>query len=383
MMHSALRVARARTVSRVSSLCAAVCAVLCLLTASAAGQTPAPSYDDPAWQLYDRAFQRLAENDRDGARALLEQLHTGFPDHPAADQARERLRELMGEGPSMQPERPLEDELAEDLDTGGRPATSSFARAELSLLMTLNGVFMAGNFCRMLDCSSDRAQAATVMIGGGTGLGATLLLTRKGITQGRAQLIESAAVWGIWNSWLFDGNDAFDDGNELTLVLAQAGGLAAGIGFSHLWNPTSGQISMANSGFFWSQFLYLITAAMVVDDLPNARSFAIVGDLGIGLGALLGGELDNMSRGRTLVIDSGGILGALAGGLIALIGGAEDGPGVFAPLLLGTTSGLVIAGYSTRNWRTDSSKQAKVQPRLTLMPMGREGWGAGVSVIWP
>ena len=342
--------------------------VVCWSAPSALAQTSA-GQEDPAWRLYDRAFELLAKDDKPGARALLDQLRSQFPDHPAATQAALRVTELIDAG-------------SEPPAVDNPRHVSKFARGELSLLLTIHGVYLGQNICRLADCSGTRSNATSVMLGGALGLGGALLGTRRGISQGHAQLLESAPIWGIWNTMLIHDDTPFEDHTELTSLLLQAGGFAAGLGLAQVWRPSSGQIAMANTGFTWAQVLYLF-AAGAVGDAFSLRYMAAMGDIGIITGAALGKVMeDDMSRGRTLVIDAGGILGALTGGLVAVISQADTNAGVFTPLLLGTASGLFVAGYATRNWRASGSDKAS-PARLTVMPMGQRGWGAGVSVVWP
>jgi hypothetical protein len=348
----------------------ALFAALTLWTASAQAQdVPA----DPAWQLYDQAFERLAAKDREGAGVLLRRLRDQFPGHPAATQATLRLADVAAAAPAPADQGP------EASQTPRPESTSSFARAELALTMTINGVYMGYQACKMLGCmdeygDSSRYMAASVMIGGGAGLGLSLFLTREGITQGQAQLLDSSITWGSWNSLpLYD--KLRDDQADAAVGLAfQLGGLGAGLLLDRVWKPTSGEVAVANTTGLWTTVLTAMAFGMAGDD-PDLTTLVIVGDLGLALGGMLGTRLPGISRGRTLLIDTGGVLGMLAGGLIAVAGDPDDESQVFVPLFVGTTVGLAIASFATRRWDVPATPPA----RLSVMPMGSRGWGAALA----
>lgn len=330
------------------------------------GTSAATSADDVAWQIYDRAFVKLASGDTENARVLLQQLVADFDDHPAANQAAARLREL-----DISTGRPA------PLANGERPR--KFARGELALLMTAHGVYLGSNACAMANCTSLRARVASMMLGGGLGLGGSLLATRRGITQGQAQLITSASAWGLANAWLIlgDGSDT-DRNGSITQFVTHGLGVAAGVGLWRVWKPTSGEVSMANSGFLWTPVLYALGSSIIDRDI-SLRGLVVAADLGIVAGVALGALMPGMTRGRTLVIDAGGILGFLAGGLIVVTADANSAAGTSTPLLLGTVGGLLAAGYATRDWNLPN---VGGNTRMTVMPVGREGWGLGLTGIW-
>jgi hypothetical protein len=349
---------------------------MALLAAVALWTVPAHAQDvpaDPAWQLYDQAFERLVAKDTEGAGALLQRLRDQFPGHPAATQATLRLADVAAATPA------LADQGAETPQTPRRESTSSSARAELALTMTINGVYMGYQACKLLGCQdeygdSGRGMAASLMIGGGAGLGLSLFLTQGGITQGQAQLLDSSITWGSWNSLLlYDVIEGNRTGAAVGLAF-QLGGLGAGLLLDRVWKPTSGEVAVANTAGLWTTVLTAMAFGMA-DETPDLTTLVIAGDLGLVLGGVLGTHLPGISRGRTLLIDTGGILGMLAGGLIAVAGDANSAREAFVPLFAGTAVGLAIASFATRRWDVPATPPA----RVSIMPMGREGWGAALS----
>src|SRR5258706_7048727 len=59
---------------------------------------------DPAWALYDRAFERLGRHEEDAARADLHRLVAQVPAHPGAHAALSRLTDLGNAQPKRGPQ---------------------------------------------------------------------------------------------------------------------------------------------------------------------------------------------------------------------------------------------------------------------------------------
>lgn len=301
----------------------------------------APAYADEAWDRYDAAFEALAAGDQAGARATLETIVATSPDHPAAVKARARLAELgvvAVEAPG-----------AVDVPAPTPATTTSrVARAELVLGMTVTGVFAGIEACTDA-CDQARSQAAGVMIGGGGALGLTLLASRKGIHSGEAQLYNSATTWGRWNALgALDGFPSTTKEAWLSLG-AQAAGLGVGVGLWKLWRPSAGDVALANSGLLWGTVLSSWGQLWFGRD-PTFPAAVIAGDIGLAIGAALASEV-KMSRGRTLLIDVGGVLGSLLGGLVAV--GLDSGDAdrkIGGVMTISTALGLGLAAVATRRW---------------------------------
>jgi hypothetical protein len=77
----------------------------------------------------------------------------------------------------------------------------------------------------------------------------------------------------------------------------------------------------------------------------------VAADLGIALGAVVAARHPEVSRGRTLVIDAGGLVGGLVGGGTAVLIDEEIGDrGMATALSLGAAAGLGLAAYLSRHW---------------------------------
>jgi hypothetical protein len=254
-------------------------------------------------------------------------------------------------------------------------APSNVARGELVFWSTLGGVSLAGHVCVMIDCSTDRASAGVYTLSVGGALGLSLLATRRGIRQGEAQLYNSAQTWGVWNSLIL--HDGFPETAEEAGagIAMQLGGLAAGIGLWQVWKPTQGDIALANTFLFWGTIM-TVWGHLALDTEPSLRTVILVGDAALLAGVLLSREF-KMSRGRTLLIDVGGILGTMAGGLVAIAADSDSGAG--ASLLFGTGLGLAIGAFATSGW--DKPPPVNVAPTVIPGPDRTAGYGlsAGFS----
>jgi len=240
---------------------------------------------------------------------------------------------------------------------------------------TVGGVFTAANLCVIAQCETDREYAAIYSASVGGSLGLALLATRHGVEQGEAQLYNSAQTWGSWNA--LGINDGFaDDSDEATISLvAQGAGLLAGIGLWQTWRPSQGDVALANSFLLWGSVMTL-WGYLAADEEPSLRTVVIAGDAAIVAGALVSTQV-KMSRGRTLLIDVGGVLGILLGGLIAVGTDSEQGAGT--ALLITTGAGLGIATAVTREWDAPKAAPVAIAPARLSQPGGPSTWGVTAS----
>lgn len=320
------------------------------------GRAAAPAAAPDAWAAYDAAFISLARGQRTVAAAQLRGVVAQFPGHPAALAAQGQLAWL---------DRPA---------APAREGRTMQARAELMLGMTITGALTTASICELVDCDDDRTLAA--VLGGSTAaaLGVTTLLTRDGVTQGQAQLYNSATTWTSFNAMGINEGFANSEGEAWISLGATGAGLGLGYGLWRTWQPDEGAVALSNTGGLWTALIVLMLHG-AADVEPTWPVITVVADLGIIAGAVLS-ERYPMSRGRTLLIDTGGVLGALFGGLI--IAGSDGGEAGFGALAVTTTIGLVAATYLTRDWDADEPDTA---PRVHLTPARiADGWG--VSLSW-
>lgn len=322
----------------------------------AAPSAAAPAEPDPAWSAYDDAFSRAAAGDRGGASDRLRELARQWPLHPASARATSLVRD--------RPPRSLH-----------RDAPDLFARGELVFWSTLGGLFTAANVCVITDCKSPRETAAVYAISVGGSLGLSLTASRHGVAQGEAQLYNSAQTWGSWNGLAINDRFAKDAGEAAVALTAQATGLLAGIGLWHTWHPTQGDVALTNSFLLWSTVLTL-WGHVAADSEPTLREIVLVGDAAIVLGALTSTRV-RMSRGRTLLIDVGGVVGTLGGALVAV--GTNDSTAAGVSLLIGTAAGLGLATAMTSEW--DAPPVAIAPTRMTG-PSGAKAWGVSAALAF-
>lgn len=348
-------------------------ALTVLIAAAAVAPRPAGAQSEPAWDDYHRAFVLLAEGRPAEARALLRQVVERNPGSPVGALARVRIGEI-------------ESNLIHETEEGvlGAERPRKLARAELGLWSTINGISAGLNLCLIAECDGTRQFAAALMAGGAAGLGAALFATRDGITQGRTQLTNSSIFWGNVNGYLINTiafGDPFgvDDDEERTAagisLGSQAVGLAASFGLWEVWRPSSGDVALSNTTGLWTPILVLLVHG-VADTEPKAETILVAIDAGLVAGGVLSTRY-RMSRGRTLLIDVGGLVGGLTGGLAVAIAQPDSSAGAFAPLLVTTSAGLAVATWATRDW--DIPEVDAAIPAVGIAPMGDHGWGAKLS----
>jgi hypothetical protein len=318
-------------------LVALLAIVLVFAASTASAQTPDPT------TLYRNAFTALVDGQRDRAARLLGELVTRFRADPLAARAQVVL-----------------DRLAV------APPPSGRARGEFILFQTLHGIGVGAELCVLLDCDGGRAWAAALVVGGGAGFGLSLLTTRHGIDAGHALLLDTAVIWGFANAGGLALTVGGWDGRELAgaFLVGQGLGLAAGELAWHLARPTPGEVATASSFGFWTGVVALYVNFLFDTDEPTWPAIWIASDVGLLGGAVLGRAFQ-ISRGRSLLIDLGGIIGSLAGGGIGALTGDEDAGVAIA--LGGTVLGLGIAAYATRHWDV---KPLPITPTVTPTPGG-------------
>lgn len=319
---------------------------------------PPPGFErDPAWSEYDGAFRNAAAGDLDAARNRLVELQARWPQHPARSRA---------------------EALARRLESGdGRiRGANNVARGEFVFWTTLGGISLAANLCVAIDCTTDREHAGVYTLTVGGAIAGSLFATRRGIRQGEAQLYNSTQTWAAWNALLV--NDGFPETTEEAgvAIAMQLGGLAAGVGLYQLWRPTQGDVALTNTFLLWGTVL-TVWGSLAADSEPSLRTLIIAGDISLVAGALISSQV-KMSRGRTLLIDVGGILGMLGGGLIAT--GTNDEEGAGLAMIIGTSLGLGIAALATTKW--DKPAPVQVAPAVIPGPNQSTAYGVTAGLIW-
>jgi hypothetical protein len=358
---------------------AATVMALFLITGSAraaaedAPPPPSPeARDDAAWSAYHQAFRALLSGDRAGGVAALGRIEAAYPGHPAAQHAATLLRVVR----AREEPRPDADATAEEeAGRGERPTRG--ARAELIVFQTLHGVAVGAELCASLACQGARPHALALMAGGGVGLGLSLLGSARGVTPGQVELLDTGTLWGAWNGFeasLIAGENTGSARFWRTMMIGQGGGLLLG---GLLWfplRPTSGQVALASTVGAWSTVATAFGVAAL--DLHGSdrqlwTTLLVAGDAGLVVGAVAA-RGSTISRGRTLLVDAGGVLGLLVGALIAT--GSNSSQTKATAGLIGTGLGLAVSGYATRDWDVPVTNA-----RLAVAPAPGGGAVAGLG----
>lgn len=312
--------------------------------------------DEPAWRFYHLAFRALADGNPTECRQLLEHLAKSFPEHPAATRAKELLERLSVQVP-VAPPRPSPTPSPEPTGLAAlrdeKPTT--LARAELVIGQTAHGIGLGLEFCLLAKCDDVRAMGATMILGGASGLTASLLLSRNGITPGHASAINTGVLFGLAEASFITGIAQPNDSQ--VAVVGPMVGQILGLGIGHLvWESTgasAGDVAVATAGGLWLGVLGL-NVGLGFNSFDERAVLGMVlasSSAGLILGAVAANYFP-MSRGRTLVIDGSALLGGLVGlGAAFTIQGdqLERGP-LFLLIDVGILGGIALSTILTRDW---------------------------------
>ena len=335
-----------------------------------------------AWKQYDLAFSQAAAGQDEAALQALARLQSFFPGTGAAVLGGELQRYLEGRRlgttsvpPSAALQMRLRDfhppvageppSVAGSTAAGKRYATlfealhdeapNNGSRAELVLFQTLNGIAVGLEACALgaNSCSSQAIAGATIL-GGAAGAGLSLLYSSGGVTAGQALAVDSGTGWGAWHAgaaWLLSGANS-GQGLAVMLMLGQVGGAVAGhFAWSGL-NLSSGDMSLMNSAGLYATAVVALTSIALDARWPGqtwAAALLVAGDAGL-VGGYFLSRAYPMSRGRTLVMDAGGLLGGLLGAGVSFLFNLSPAGGG----LVGGLGGVALAGYLTRDWDISS-----------------------------
>lgn len=345
----------------------------------AAAEPAAPAVDpgtdprtDAAWQLYYDLFAALMRGEQARARDLASTLLRDHPDHPATRLVR---GSQLGVGPGASG--PGDGRDGDD----GRETASRGARAELAAFQTLHGIAIGAEICIASDCDSGGAVFG-LTLGGGVA-GAAISLSVPDLTSGQRALLNSGTAWGAVNAGLLlIATQPSIQTIGLSLIAGQGAGLLAG-GALFALHPTAGQVGLANSGGQWAGMLtglVLAASRSGADDREVAISLLAAVDAGIAGGAYLASRWPRVSRAQTLVIDAGGIVGAVGGGSLGVvISGNFSDRTTPALAAVGAVIGLGASAYLTRNWSEGSASSLHT---FIAPPEHGRGGVAGISARW-
>lgn len=344
--------------------------------------------DDPAWTLYHDAHAAAADGRLRDAHALLSRLVREHRAHPAARRATALLVVLastapLGPGSTAAPPGDEPEDAA--LGPLSPEEPSKGARAELALFQLFHGMAIGGELCTVMDCADSGdggLAAALVLLGGAGGLTLSLGYGRDRVTPGIRGLLNSGTSWGVYNGALLLAAIEPDGDNAAAgiMLLSQAAGFTAGAILASR-RPTEGQVALANTFGIWSGALTFLALNSLEVDLDDAEA-SVTLIAGADLGLVIGGTIARHyrgSRGYTLLIDAGGIVGGLGGLAVASI--IEEAPSdrlASTSALVGASLGLGVAAYLARRWEGDAWGSARLTLMPTRTPTGA-AFGAGLA----
>jgi hypothetical protein len=343
---------------------------------AAPGASRAAPAGDPIWEAFDAAFAALARGDKANAKTQLEAIAREHATHPAASAATDVLSKW-SDGKRL----PVDDSFFDD-DPHQPEKPTKGARAELALYQTIHGIAVGIEVCIVIECDEATAVVLLPLVGAGAGLVGALSFSGDGITPGHRSLINSGTSWGAFNGAMMLGIADVDDAQVagLTLLAGQGLGIAAGEVLWHTLSPKQGHVALANSAGIWSGVLTLLTFGATDADLEADAALGTI-LAAVDAGLVIGGVVSSrypMSRSRSLIIDSGGVLGYLGGfGTAVLIAGDPDQQLAFGSALGGVVLGLGAATFFTRDW-DDKPGSDDTTTRAMLMPV-RGGAIAGLA----
>ena len=156
-----------------------------------------------------------------------------------------------------------------------------------------------------------------------------------------------------------------------------------GIAVAVLVQPTSGQVSVANSGGLWTGVvtaLFLVAAGGDDTKAFFGIETAVTG-AGILTSAILSRNL-SVSQGRVLLIDSGGILGGLLGAA-AIALASTDGKAVAVGAGVGALAGLGLTTYITQNFDGPDTNTPQVAMAPAVLGRGAAGGSPRRALLSP
>lgn len=275
-------------------------------------------------------------------------------------------------------------ELARRGRTGARDFSDASGRGEFVYFMSGFTTYEVLGIAGLAHVDDGKAYLALTIGGLGTGLAVGILGTRSGtMSSGRAATIDSSWLWSSINAATIAGiaGTNFDDGFGATLA---TGALAVGTSWALTGRgtPSVGDVTVVNSGGLWGFAFASLGMLTFLDDVPSGKTTAwtmlIGADTGLLLGALAANRME-MSRGRMLIIDAGGLLGGLVGVAFPVFSDSTSRRYYGAATLGGIAAGLATAAYFSRHWDDDRTASApggfEIGPMMLTLADGRPAFG--------
>ncbi len=269
-------------------------------------------------------------------------------------------------------------------------------RLELSISATMYAMMMTFTIMYAAEVKEWYWYPPALLLGGGTALAASLLITWKlKVTSGDAAMFDACLGWGIANGTLIPFAAGYFDYKPALIGIAVGGGvgLVGGILVAALSDPSRGDAGLMSTMANWGSMLSVGLAWLAIPDLPGKIEHwmiaAIVGmDVGIAAGIVSSFFLEVSPR-RLGFINLAGYLGALLGATVGL-------PVVLAPkhiedkhwkgygamVVSFSALGLVLGSILTK--KLDEKKVEKgLSPLPFLLAHDASGWALGIPSVSP
>lgn len=333
--------------------------------------------------LYETAFKLIVEGRYGEAYDQLNLIIAKYPDTVYARFAADRKQRLEKLN--------LSSIRRKKIDQSGRIGTVVFS--------TLYSTWLGIGTARLADNENgEKAVAAGMMLGAPAGLLSSLVLTRNAkLTQGQSALINFSGYWGTWQGLGWTILSDKDDDERSLIAGAMAGGLVSLLTTSALTRKIDlslGDAGIINYGGLWGTWLSLCSGIIAdIDDRDELLGLTLVGgNLGAATMASLSPKID-ISFARANLINLGGIIGTIvASGLLLIISESEfdvdQEETIFAILMAGGVTGLVVGALSTRDFDAKrasqkSAKSDRLNPNWNRKPLSLEVLGRNVAVAAP
>jgi hypothetical protein len=346
---------------------------LALALALAAADPPA------AAERYDAAMALLLDGRLAEAAAAFEEVARD----PAAGALAERARALAEASRALAARGRFVLAPPPGAAPAPRPRPDRSGRAELALFSTAWGITTGVGIGIVAELEDVRGYVALTLGGGAAGLATSILATRgRAMPSGRAQAIESAAVWGGFNGGMIARLAGVDEGRHLLAATLGSGAaaLAGAVGLTALATPSSGDVALTNSGGLWGLGAGALTLGLVGEPSEDETLGVLVGfaDAGLLTGALLARRFET-SRSRMLLVDAGGLVGTIAGVGIPILLESENARVVTGSGLAGMALGLGLAAWFTRDWDRADERPRAVSGLSPFVARRVGGFSAGMA----
>jgi len=338
----------------------------------------------PARARFDAARAALLRGDLGGAGSGFEAVALDPSAETAlAEAARvlaEATRELARRGDFvLRPALP-------GVQPGHVPRLDRSGRGDLAWFTTFYGIGVADGLGALSDLRDGKAYLALTIAGASVGLVGALLGTRDvPMSEGRAAAIQGATTWSSLNAAALCAISNVDGRPTLATTLgAGVLGLALSTSLTSSRAPSAGDMSIVNSAGAWGLVAGALSLTFAGEDVSPQRlgwTLLVGTDLGLLAGGLTASRVD-ISRGRMLVVDAGGVLGALVGVAIPVFANARNPDAYGTATLVGIAVGLGTATHLTRTWDDDAPRPlAAMGPRAApaLLPVAGGGTAAGIA----